>query len=116
VDTNSNTYTAMARFRFAGTDKLGTAISIFVNAWKSGGNINSWVDIRIVDLTNVVVISELTNIDQGVAANVNQYQLLSLGPLGALPAAQALWEIQGRRANIPGPAATCAISTVNVEF
>lgn len=116
ADTNSNVYTGLARFRFAGTNKLGTAISIFVNAWKSGGPIASWVDIRILDLTNAVVIAELTNIDQGVAANVNAYQLLTLGPLGPLPPTQALWEVQGRRANIPGPAATCAISTVNVEF
>lgn len=113
IETSAASYSVMSKFRFAGTDKLGTAISIFVNAWKVSGNINTSVDVRIFDRTNSVVIAELTGIDAGVPAGTNEAQLLSLGPLGTLPTTQALWEIQGRRV---GGGATLAISTVNVEF
>ncbi len=106
VDTNSMTYAVMSKFRFAGTDKLGTAIKIFANAWRVSGAGTG--DVRIFDATNGNPIAEIIGISSTVDTN-----LVDLGALSALPAAAAVFEIQGRRA---GGGTALAVSTINVEF
>jgi len=106
VTTSSSTYDVMSKFRFAGTDKLGTAIKIYVNAWRVSGA--GTVDVRIFDATNVIAIAELTGITSTLDTN-----LVDLGVLSALPTGAAVFEIQGRRV---GGGTTLGISTVNVEF
>jgi hypothetical protein len=109
VTTNADTYTTMSKFRFAGTDKLGVAIKIFVNIWKASPG-GGTVSCQIFDATNGNPIAATTGI-----STQDENNLVDLGVLSALPTGPAVFEIQGRR-DSGGPATTCAISTVNVEF
>jgi len=86
LETASSNYKAMFRVPFGGTDNSGTpsGSEIIVNNSSGSGS----TDVRIVDLTNSVVIAEKTGITVTVATLVN------LGVLSNLPAAKAVWEIQ----------------------
>lgn len=106
-DTNNATYTTAGTFIFGGTTALGTPSAI-----KAIGHIDpnatSW-DFRVIDITNATTIVEKT----GNTGTVSE--IANAGALSNLPAGEAMFEVQLKRAG--GVAVDEAhLDSLTVEF
>lgn len=88
--TTNAAYTTVAIFPFGGTTALGTPSAIKAIGFKDA-NPTSW-DLRVLDITNTTTIAEATG-NTGTAP-----QLVSAGALSNLPAGEAMFEFQIKRA------------------
>lgn len=89
VSTTSNTYATVAHVIFAGTNILNTVSEIDLAASTKD---TKTVDFRIYDVTNNQTIAEYL----GFSSTTVMVQ--SMGTISNLPATQAVWAIQARKA------------------
>jgi hypothetical protein len=107
VSTTSPTYESLAHIIFAGTDIVGTILSVNINAWRSGGGGGAFMDIRIVNLSNADVICELTGI-----TSIDEFNVQNMGTLSNIPATATVFEIQGTRS----AGATGYIASLEISY
>jgi hypothetical protein len=99
--TRSDTYSVAGSFIFLGTDLFEPLFAKFIVETSAGAT----GDIRLYDVTNGVVVAEIT----GFSGNE---QIVSDWILGTLPADEAIFEIQIRRASGSGVAEARVYETV----
>lgn len=92
VSTTSPTYESLAHLIFAGTDIVGSVISMNANAWRTGGAGGAAMDVRVVNLSNADVICELTGI-----TSTDEFNVQDMGTLSNIPATPTVFEVQGKR-------------------
>lgn len=88
VSTGSASYATMSSILFPGSSIVGTPSSIKITGYQAGTS----ASFRIVDITNGQVIVTLTGI-----TDVAPTKIIDLGALANIPAAAAVWELQGLR-------------------
>lgn len=88
-NTVSATYVQAGVFRFGGTTTLGTPTKIKAIGWKDAAT-TSW-DVKLNDITNATTIATKTG-NTG-----NTAEIVDMGTLSNLPAAEAMFEVQIKR-------------------
>lgn len=91
-DSKDVNYKVMNQLIFPGTDAAGTPTSISANVFAKEEPGPTVGDIRIYDVTNALAIAEFIGI-----TNLSKFNIEDLGALSNMDAAEAIWEIQGRR-------------------
>ena len=96
------------RFIFRGTTSLGTPTALKV----VGGFLGTpgTGDYRVFDVTNVLVIAEITGVATLSPA------ILDLGTISHLPAGEAIWEVQLFRSAGGGGGNTPSLSSLQIQF
>jgi hypothetical protein len=107
VETTSSTYASLAHFIYGGSSVIGPMVNINVNAWVTG---NTTCDVRLYDLTNNLVVAELTGITSQLEPN-----LQSMGTLINIPAGPSVIEIQGRKLT-GGGASKLRIGSLEIQY
>lgn len=103
TDTSSSaTYEALQEFVYGGSDDWGTPDLIQVIAWTEDAGKPQ--DVRIFDVTNSLVIAELTGITDEVPTIQN------LGTISNVPTGAAIWELQTKRPS--GPPVTVHVTAM----
>lgn len=106
-NTTNIAYTTVGAFLFGGTTALNTPSKIKAIGFKDAGP-TSW-DVRVLDITNTTTIATKTG-NTGTAP-----EIVDLGTLTSLPAAEAIFEVQIKRAG-GLPADFVYIHNVTIEF
>ncbi len=104
--TTSSTYITVADLIFRGTSSVGSPTAIKVTGWSDSGSTGA---ARIYDVTNSLVICENASYTETVKT------IQDLGAISNLPAGEAVWEIQVKRATGTGGSSTY-ISACSVQF
>ena len=91
-DSKDVNYKVMNQLIFPGTAAAGTPTSISANVFAKEEPGPTVGDIRIYDVTNALAIAEFIGI-----TNLSKFNIEDLGALSNMDAAEAIWEIQGRR-------------------
>lgn len=107
-DTNSTSYQEACAFIFPGTTAIGTPTKIQAIFYRISGAAGTG-EIRILDVTNSLVIAELTGVNTGSGVETIQ----DLGVISNLPAAEAIFEVQIRR---QGGGSTWAVAAAEFIF
>lgn len=102
LNATSTTYVAVAKFYFAGTNKLGTPANIKAIVFQ--GAVSSQV--RIYDLTNSLQIAE------SAAFTETTPVVKDLGAISNLPTAEAIFEIQLKKTSGGGSTSCSAVSVL----
>jgi hypothetical protein len=106
-NTVSATYVQAGIFRFGGTTTLSTPTKIKAIGWKDAAT-TSW-DMQVIDITNSLTIVTKT----GNTGNIPE--IVDLGALSNLPASEAMFEVQLKRAGGTG-GNMVHIHSLSVEF
>ncbi|MHA2062820.1 MAG: hypothetical protein ACXABY_00325 [Candidatus Thorarchaeota archaeon] len=108
-EASASTYTTLGRFVYDGINVIGAATAIKANVWKASGGESAYVDVRIFDGTNSLIVAELTGI-----SSTDEYNVSDLGDISNLPDAEATFEIQVRRSGSGNARGRCG--SVVLEF
>ena len=109
-DSKDAAYKVMNQLIFPGTDAAGTPTSISANVFTKDDIAPPTIgDFRIYDVTNALAIAEVIGIQ-----NTSKQNIEDLGTLSNLDAAEALWELQGRRTSGSGDDAKIEVKAVTI--
>lgn len=86
VQESGTSYTVAARFVFCGTDSMGVPASAKTIVWRNTGS--NLCGARLYDLTNSLVIAEITDVDEADPT------LRDMGTLSNVPTGEAMLELQ----------------------
>lgn len=78
-------YVTLAAFAFPGSTAYGTPVNIKASTWVDGGSTGK---LRIYDLTNALVIAEITTLSNTTES------VIDLGTISNVPTGEAVWQIQ----------------------
>lgn len=106
ASTRNTSYTVLGGgFIFRGSSVVPAPTSIKAVAFKDTGA--NTMDVRIFDVTNALVIAELTGISDDMPA------IQALGALANIPTGEAIWEVQARRVGNPG-STDCFVDSISI--
>lgn len=103
ISTVATSYAVLSKFIYSGTGDIGAMTSIKATVSQASGGQTS---IRIYDVTNALVIAELTGFNDTTTTIKN------LGAISNLPAGEAIFEVQAKTNNA---SKTVFVSSVQVK-